>query len=436
MKVCVQGLWHLGCVTAACLASLGHEVVGYDADGARVDALNAARAPLLEPGLDALIAEGMAARRLRFSANRDDAARDVDALWIAYDTPVDDEDVADTGYVMEQAEAMLALLPPACLVVVSSQLPVGSVTRLARSARAHRPDADFAFAAVPENLRLGKAIEVFMRPDRIVAGVYDTRARSRVAPLLESISDRIEWMSVESAEMTKHAINAFLALSVTFANELATLCEAVGADAKEVERGLKTEARIGPRAYLAPGAAFAGGTLARDVAFLGAVAAEHGKAVPLLHAVKSSNDAHKEWAPRKLEQLVMPLAGARIALWGLTYKPGTDTLRRSAAVELCRVLLARGARLAVHDPVAGELPDDLAAVDRADRPLDALRGAQALVVCTEWPEYRAVTAQSVTHAAPGIRVLDANRFLAHLAGCPGIVYHAVGTPSSGGLTHG
>jgi UDPglucose 6-dehydrogenase len=432
MNVCVQGLWHLGCVTAACLAALGHEVVGYDADTARIDALNAGRAPLMEPGLDALIAAGIAAQRLRFSADRHDAARHADALWITYDTPVDEDDVADTGWVIAQAQAMLTVLPNACLVVVSSQLPVGSVARLERHARAHRPDADFTFAAVPENLRLGKAIDVFTRPDRIVAGVRDGRARERVAPLLATITDRIEWMGVESAEMTKHAINAFLALSVTFANELATLCEAVGADAKEVERGLKTETRIGPRAYLAPGAAFAGGTLARDVAFLGTIAAEHGQAAPLLHAVKRSNDAHQQWTARTLERLITPLAGARIALWGLTYKPGTDTLRRSAAVALCRVLLDKGARVTVHDPVAGELADALAAVDRVQRPLDALHDAQALVVCTEWPEYRAVTAQSLAEAAPGIRVVDPNRFLAHLAGCADISYHAVGTPGSGG----
>jgi len=429
MKVCVQGLWHLGSVTAACLASLGHEVIGYDPDAGCIEGLRAGHAPVMEPGLDDLVAAGLAAGRLRFTTRLEEAAEGVEALCVAYDTPVDDDDVADTAYVMDQVKAMLPHLPRNCIVIVSSQLPVGSVADLEAFARGRAPHANLVFAAMPENLRLGKAIEVFTQPDRIVAGIRDARDRERVGPLLESISPRVEWMGVESAEMTKHAINAFLALSVTFANELATLCEAIGADAKEVERGLKSEARIGSRAYVAPGAAFAGGTLARDVAFLGGVAARSGHAVPLLDAVRPSNQHHKGWTVRKLVELLGNLDGARISIWGLTYKPGTDTLRRSSAVELCRALLERGARVVVHDPAVKTLPEDLAGrVERAAKPLDAIRGARALAVCTEWPEYREVTADALRGAAAGIRVVDPNRFLGHLAGQPSIHYHAVGTP--------
>lgn len=436
MKVCVQGLWHLGSVTAACLAALGHEVTGYDPDGARIEALRAGRAPVMEPGLDALIGDGLASGRLRFTTRLAEAAAGTDVLWLAYDTPVDEDDVADTRYVIEQAEAMIRHLSPGCVVLVSSQLPVGSVGHLEAFSRSGRDDAHLVFASVPENLRLGQSIEVFMRPDRIVAGVRDARSRARVEPLLSSISARVEWMSVESAEMTKHAINAFLALSVTFANELATLCEIVGADAKEVERGLKTESRIGPRAYLAPGAAFAGGTLARDIAFLGRIAAQNERAAPVLDAVRRSNQAHKGWTERRLVEVLGNLAGARIAVWGLTYKPGTDTLRRSTAVELCRSLLAQGATLCVHDPVVKALPGDLSGVVRAASPLDAVRGAQALAVCTEWPEYRDVGAQSLGEVARGLHVVDPNRFVAHLADREDIDYHAVGTPRRKELSRG
>jgi len=432
MKVCVQGLWHLGSVTAACLAALGHDVIGYDPDEERIAALDAGRAPVMEPGLDAAIAEGLAAGRLRFTASRDDAVRDAEALWIAFDTPVDDDDVADIGYVMQESRAMLERVPHGAIVLVSSQLPVGSVAALERAVRERRPDASLAFAAVPENLRLGKALDVFRNPDRIVAGVRDTRSRERVGILLSTISPRIEWMNVESAEMTKHAVNAFLAVSVTFANELATLCERVGADAKEVERGLKSETRIGPRAYLAPGAAFAGGTLARDVVFLGRIGAQEDVRIPLLNAVRPSNEAHKNWAMRKLVDVVPSLRGARVAIWGLTYKPGTDTLRRSAAIELCRRLLQQGARLVAHDPVVAALPDDLHGhVMRAGTALEAAHGADVIVVCTEWPEYRNVSSEDLADVAPDVAVIDPNRFLAHLGGRANIRYFAVGSRSDG-----
>jgi len=432
MKVCVQGLWHLGSVTAACLAALGHDVIGYDPDDERIAALDAGRAPVMEPGLDAAIAEGLAAGRLRFTASRDDAVRDAEALWIAFDTPVDDDDVADIGYVMQESRAMLERVPHGAIVLVSSQLPVGSVAALERAVRERRPDASLAFAAVPENLRLGKALDVFRNPDRIVAGVRDTRSRERVGILLSTISPRIEWMNVESAEMTKHAVNAFLAVSVTFANELATLCERVGADAKEVERGLKSETRIGPRAYLAPGAAFAGGTLARDVVFLGRIGAQEDVRIPLLNAVRPSNEAHKNWAMRKLVDVVPSLRGARVAIWGLTYKPGTDTLRRSAAIELCRRLLQQGARLVAHDPAVAALPDDLHGhVMRAGTALEAAHGADVIVVCTEWPEYRNVSSEDLADVAPDVAVIDPNRFLAHLGGRANIRYFAVGSRSDG-----
>jgi len=273
---------------------------------------------------------------------------------------------------------------------------------------------------------------VFTEPDRVVVGVRSAEARSRIAALLAPITERIEWMSVESAEMTKHALNAFLAVSVTFANEIAAVCERVGADAKEVERGLKTEARIGPRAYLAPGGAFAGGTLARDVAFLNALAQRHGLETPLVAAVRPSNEFHKGWALRH----VPGGRGAAVAVWGLTYKPGTDTLRRSAAVELCLALAARGARVKAYDPAVRALPPDLvAAVELCPSAADAARGAVALIVATEWPEVRELDLSAVMGAMAARVVVDANRFLASRVAGLDVEYHAVGAPAAGEGRH-
>lgn len=431
MKVCVQGLWHLGAVTAACLAAAGHRVTGYDSDAGVIAGLTAGTPPLFEPGLEELVKKGLASGQLDFSAQPQAALRDAEVLWVAYDTPVDEDDNADVAYVLDQIEKVLPHVASRATVLVSSQMPIGSIRRLETIARERFGDKELGFACSPENLRLGKALEVFLKPDRIVVGVRAARDRARLEELLRPLTERIEWMSVESAEMTKHAINAFLATSVTFANEIASICELVGADAKEVERGLKTESRIGPKAYLSPGGAFAGGTLARDVAFLNEAGARHSLVTPLLSSIKASNARHKQWAIRKLQALFPALPGVTAAVWGLTYKAGTDTLRRSMAVELCDWLLGQGVKLRVHDPAVRELPPAWAGkVARADEPLGALAGAQALVISTEWPLYKGIPADAIGAAAPGIAVLDANRFLPGLAADARIRYIAVGTPGN------
>lgn len=433
MKVCVQGLWHLGSVTAACLASAGHDVVGLDADQRTIDGLSQGKAPLFEPGLDDLLQSGIAKGQLRFTTAIADAAADAEVLWIAFDTPVDDDDRADVGFVLNQIKAVLPILADGAVVLVSSQMPVGSIRKLEAFVRENLANKQLSFSCSPENLRLGKALDVFLKPDRIVVGVRTDDARCKLEKLLLPVTDRIEWMSVESAEMTKHAINAFLATSVTFANEIASICELVGADAKEVERGLKTEMRIGPKAYLSPGGPFAGGTLARDIEFLGIESRAKQLATPLLSSVRASNDEHKNWVRRKLLERFPELKGSTVAIWGLTYKPGTDTLRRSLAVELCDWLIEQGASVHVHDPVVRELPERWSGrVVSHARALDAVTGADALVVGTEWPEFREEAAELLSVANPELVVIDANRHLQAAVASSGLKYLAVGTPSVSG----
>jgi UDPglucose 6-dehydrogenase len=310
-------------------------------------------------------------------------------------------------------------------------MPVGSIRALEVFACENLPGKRLSFACSPENLRLGKALDVFLKPDRIVVGVRNIEARQALEALLVPITDRVEWMSVESAEMTKHAINAFLATSVTFANEIASICELVGADAKEVERGLKTEMRIGPKAYLSPGGPFAGGTLARDIEFLGVESRAKQLVTPLLSSVRASNDEHKNWVRRKLLERFPKLQGATVAIWGLTYKPGTDTLRRSLAVELCDWLIEQGATVHVHDPVVRQLPERWSGhVVNDAQPLDAVVGADALVVGTEWPEFRQTASGLLSAAGPNLVVIDANRHLQAAVSPLGLKYIAVGTPSA------
>ncbi len=417
MKVCVLGLWHLGSVTAGGLAALGHQVVGLDFDERRITDLNRGIPPVFEPGLEGLIQQGLSTGHLRFSSSMDEAMRDIDVLWVTYDTPVDDDDQADTEFVMAQIERAMTGMSNDAVVLVSSQLPIGSARRIEQMTVLRSGNPRLRVAYSPENLRLGSALQDFLHPDRIVVGIRSYRDQQLLQRLFSPLTESIEWMSVESAEMTKHAINAFLGTSVAFANEIAAICESTGADAKEVERGLKTEGRIGARAYVSPGAAFAGGTLARDIAFLTRTARVHGVIAPLLSSVLPSNDTHRHWVQRKLRGLFDDLSRVTIAVWGLTYKPGTDTLRRSMSVELCDWMIREGAAIHVHDPMARELPQHWnGTVRRFDLPIDAVRGAQALVMATEWPVYRSVSPDQLNQCSEGLIVLDPNRFLPNLGG--------------------
>jgi UDPglucose 6-dehydrogenase len=427
MKVIVFGLWHLGSVTAACLADVGHEVVGVDDDSDKIENLSYGLAPIFEPGLNELVKLGVERGNLKFKNLKEESFNNVQVVWVTYDTPVDDEDRADTEYVIKKIIYILPFLSQDTVVLISSQLPVGSISGLEKYAKQNLPLARIKFACSPENLRLGQAIKVFSDPDRIIVGVRCEETRRILTHLLDTITNKIEWMSTESAEMTKHAINAFLATSITFTNEIASICEQVGANAKEVERGLKTEGRIGSKAYVSPGGPFAGGTLARDVEFLTAIGGDTNLVLPILSSVRVSNDEHKNWARKKLVYHFGNIRDKTVAVWGLTYKPGTNTLRRSLSVELCDWILSEGGAINFFDPVVKELPMNLmGGITRSTSWKDALKGSDALIVATEWPELKEIASNMVATELRNIVVVDATGFLkATLAG-KALKYYAVG----------
>lgn len=420
MHVVVLGLWHLGCVTAACLAR-HHRVTGLDFDAPVVAGLRANRAPLHEPGLDALIAAGRASGQLDFSTDPAIAA-DAGIVWVCYDTPVDAEDRADNAWVLDRLGRILPRLQPGAIVLLSSQLPVGTCAQLA----AAHPTLQFACS--PENLRLGKAIEAFEKPARIVVGA-GAPARETLTALFAPLAAPLLWMRPESAEMVKHALNSFLALSVAYINEVATLSEAVGADAQEVAAGLKSEPRIGPRAYLGPGGPFAGGTLARDVVTLSELGEAKGLPVAVIPAIKASNDRHRGWALRRLQAALAGTAHPVVAVLGLAYTPGTSTLRRSAAVELCRQLAATGAEVRAYDPLIRAPDAEHRDLRLADSVAAALRGAHAVVLVTDAPEFHTYAWPDLLATMARPVVVDANRLVENaVAGFPGLVYLTVGRP--------
>ncbi|MGB7747853.1 MAG: nucleotide sugar dehydrogenase [Verrucomicrobiia bacterium] len=420
MNICVLGLWHLGSVTAACSAR-HFQVVGLDFDEAAVAKLNSGQAPLFEPGLNELLAAGIAAKKLSFTTDPKIACARADVLWLCYDTPVNEDDEADVDFVLARLRRALPSLPKGALVLISAQMPVSTCRKL------ETEFPQFYFAYSPENLRLGKAIDAFEKAERVVVGVRDDAKKPLLEELFAPFTPQILFMRTESAEMVKHALNSFLALSITFINEIARLSEHVGADAKEVSAGLKSEPRIGPRAYLGPGGPFAGGTLARDVVALTKLAAAKNEKISVIPAIKQSNDLHRGWTLRRLQSRLGDLHGKKIAVLGLTYTTNTDTLRRSAAVELCRNLLALGADVHAFDPAVKQLPGELAPVRLTAQINDAVKDADAAVVCTEWPEFRQADWTKLAPAMHQRIFVDANRFLEkELKNIPGVEHLSVG----------
>ncbi len=427
MKIAIAGLWHLGCVTAACLANRGQAVLAYDANEALIQDLKRGKAPLFEPGLNDLLSLGQNAGKLQFSACPEDLNQ-ADLLWVCYDTPVDEEDIGDVAFVTDEIKKIIPHLKEKTLVLISSQLPVGTIRRLERHCSAHFPEKQLSFACSPENLRLGKAIAVFSKPDRVIVGLQTSSDKEKIEALLKPFTSNIIWMSIESAEMTKHALNAFLATSVVFINELATLCEQTGADAREVERGLKSEERIGFKAYLRPGNAIAGGTLARDVNFLVHIGTEKGQKTPLFSALLESNLAHRQWSQKRLLEVFPDLSNKVIVTLGLTYKADTDTLRRSTAIELCQWLKDQGAKTVAYDPVVRQLPDALTKIiDLKNSLTEALQEADAVVVATEWPQFLSLSPEQFTRSAGKTHIFDASGFLMkNLGQDERVYYHSVG----------
>lgn len=421
-KIVVLGLWHLGCVTAACCAK-HFQVAGLDFDKENIAKLKMGKAPLFEPGLDELIASGIAAKKLAFTTDAKTACAKADILWLCYDTPVNDSDESDVEFVLANLRKALAHLPERALVLISAQLPVGTCAKL------EKEFPQFHYACSPENLRLGKAIDSFEKAERVIVGIRDDTKKRLLEKLFAPFTQQILFMRTESAEMVKHALNSFLALSISFINEIARLCEKVGADAKEVSQGLKSEPRIGPRAYLGPGGPFAGGTLARDVVTLTKLASAKGEKISLIPAIKQSNDLHRGWALARLQSQVGDLRGKKIAVLGLTYTTNTNTLRRSAAVELCKQLLEAGVSVSAFDPAVKELPEELRAISLGDSIAEAVKNVDAAVVCTEWPQFRQADWHKIVTQMRGKIFIDANRFLGNeLKSIAGVGHFCVGQP--------
>jgi UDPglucose 6-dehydrogenase len=406
-------------------------VTGVEADASRLARLIAGVPPLYEPGLEELMRQEIAEGRLGFVPDAKTATAEADVVIFAEDVPVSDADEPDISGLIQTAQSVVPYLRDDTTLVVMSQVPVGTCTLIQRTLTEARLGSRIEVAYCPENLRLGTAIERFLRPDMVVIGADSLRARACAERLYAGIHAPKVVMDVRSAEMTKHALNALLATATSFGNELATLSEHLDVDATQILEAIRMDSRIGRGLPLLPGPPFSGGTLARDLQVLRRLASFNGVPVPLLEGVIAVNEMQKRLAIRRLEEALGELAGKRIAILGLTYKPGTSTIRRSMAVELIQSLTERRADVAAYDPKAEFTPAaGLPRFERAADPYAAARGADAVVIMTDWPEFRTLDMRMLRTAMRGSVLIDIRNILdARAAADSGLAYFGVGRRS-------
>jgi UDPglucose 6-dehydrogenase len=386
-RIAVVGLWHLGCSISVSWLRLGHTVSAVEFDARIAQGLREGHAPIFEPGVDETLADGL--KRGAFTVSPDAAAvAGCPFVFIAYDTPVDDADASDLTPIRVAVERIGPHLAANAVVIVSAQLPVGEARRLRTKLQALKPTAELVYS--PENLRLGEAIACYMKPGHLVIGAESAAAGDRVEALFGPMAARVFRMNLPSAEMTKHCINSFLATSVTMANQWADIAASQGADFGDIAAALRADPRIGERAYISPGIGFSGGTLGRDLRVLDGVSREALKGTaPLFGQVWEYNSRRAEVVARRADSVLGGLKGRRLALLGMTYKPGTSTLRRSLPLSVARDIMAKGAIVSAHDPKADWTETTPpAGMVVAESAYAAAKDADLVVLLTEWPEYR------------------------------------------------
>ena len=435
MKVAVIGTGYVGLVAGACLAETGNDVTCADVDGAKIDGLRHNRLPIHEPGLEPLVVRNQRDGRLQFTTDVGAAVERSDVVFIAVGTPPNEDGSADLQHVLDVARTVGRHMNRPKLVVTKSTVPVGTAERV-RAEIAAQTATPFHVCANPEFLKEGAAVEDFMKPDRVVVGVDSPEAAEIIgqlyAPFVRT-GNPIIFMDVASAEMTKYAANAMLATRISFMNQIARLCDAVGADVTLVRKGIGTDRRIGP-AFLFPGPGYGGSCFPKDVKALMRTGQDKGVPLDILIAVEAANERQKRVLFDKLQhRLGAALAGATVAVWGLAFKAETDDVRESPALVLVEQLLAAGARVRVHDPAATasarrHLGDR---VTYATSAYDAVEGAAALAIVTEWLEYRNPDFERIREALSRRLIVDGrNLYDPQRMARLGFIYESIGRPAA------
>ena len=434
MRIAMIGSGYVGLVSGACFAQFGHDVVCVDKEESKIARLRKGEMPIYEPGLDRMVVDNMRAGRLTFATDLRGAVGDADAVFIAVGTPTRRGDGhADLSYVYAAAAEIADAIRGYTVVVTKSTVPVGTGREVVRIIRETQPAAEFDVASNPEFLREGAAIEDFMKPDRVVIGVESQRAREVMSAIyrpLNLIQTPMVFTNIETAEVTKYAGNAFLATKITFINEIADLCEKVGADVHDVARGIGLDGRIG-RKFLHPGPGFGGSCFPKDTLALAYTAREANAPQTIVEQVIEVNNARKKRMARKVIDLCGgSVQGLTIGVLGLTFKPNTDDMRDAPSLDIVPALQAGGARIVAFDPEgmaeAGKL---LPNVTFAKTAYEAATGVDVLVVITEWHEFRGLDPRRIKEAMRQPRIVDLrNIFNPEEMRGLGFVYEGVGRP--------
>jgi UDPglucose 6-dehydrogenase len=395
MQLTMIGTGYVGLVSGVCFSDFGHDVICVDKLPEKIAALDRGEVPIYEPGLDEMMAHNVANGRLKFTLDLDDAVGTADAVFIAVGTPTRRGDGhADLTYVYAAARDIARALKGYTVIVTKSTVPVGTNREVERVIREENPDADFDVCSNPEFLREGAAIEDFMRPDRVVVGVENNRAKEVMARIYRPLALReapIVYTDLESAEMIKYAANAFLATKITFINEIANLCEKVGADIQSVAKGMGMDNRIGGK-FLHAGPGYGGSCFPKDTKALARIGQEHASPVKIVETVIGINDDRKRQMVDKVMYLCGDkVTGKKIAILGVTFKPNTDDMRDSPSLTIVPALVGAGADVHVVDPQGRKEGEELLpSVIWVDDAYEAATGAEAVVVLTEWNEFRAL----------------------------------------------
>ena len=431
MRVAVIGAGYVGLVVGACLAETGNDVTCADVDASKINSLKENRIPIYEPGLEEYVERNQSQRRLVFTTDVGGAIAKAEVIFIAVGTPPDEDGSADLRHVLTVAEAIGQNLRREAVIVTKSTVPVGTAERVC-AVVARAAQYPFHMCSNPEFLKEGAAVEDFMKPDRVVLGAESDHARSVMAELYAPFvrtGKPIIFMDIASAEMTKYAANAMLATRISFMNEIAALCERVGADVDLVRKGIGSDTRIGP-SFLFPGPGYGGSCFPKDVQALIRTAREYSVALSVLDSVEEANRRQKRRLFEKLEAaLEGNVRGKHVAVWGLAFKPNTDDMREAPSLSLIDALLAAGATVAAHDPAAiAEGRRRLGDVIRyADSSYEALEGADALVIVTDWNEYRHPDFGRIKSALRRSVIIDGrNLYSADRMRSMGFVYDSIG----------
>jgi UDPglucose 6-dehydrogenase len=435
LRIAVIGTGYVGLVTGTCLAESGNFVTCVDVDAAKIEALRAGRIPIYEPGLEELVRRNARERRLAFTTAVAEAMQDVEIAFIAVGTPPGEDGSADLRYVLTAAEALAPHVARYTVVVNKSTVPVGSSEKVAEVVARHAR-APFDVVSNPEFLKEGSAVDDFMRPDRVVVGVSSERARTVMAELYAPFvrtEQPVLFMDPRSAELTKYAANAMLATRISFMNDVAALCDRLGCDVDQVRRGMGSDKRIG-YPFLFPGVGFGGSCFPKDVRAVMTMARQLGLDFDLLRAVERVNERQKRLLfDKALRHFGGALAGKRVAVWGLAFKPRTDDMREAPSLTLIQLLAGAGAEVTAHDPVAADVARRLVGphVRLADEPYTAVEGADALFLVTEWNEFRSPDFERLRKLMRGDALFDGrNVWDAAKARAAGFRYHGVGRPAA------